>query len=60
MHHEEKPYNNTIRSLPTENQWEFALSIDGDFSEINNESVNSVVTDSLGNMFITGLFSLKT
>ena len=56
MHHEENAYNNTIRSTSAENQWEFALSIDGDFSEINNESVNSVVTDSLGNIFVTGTF----
>ena len=56
MHHEDNGYNNTIRSTSSENQWEFALSIDGDFSEINNESVNSVVTDSLGNIFVTGTF----
>ena len=56
MPHEENAYNNTIRSTSAENQWEFALSINGDFSEINNESVNSVVTDSLGNIFVTGTF----
>ena len=56
MPHEENAYNNTIRSTSAENQWEFALSINGDFSEINNESVNSVVTDSLGNIFVIGTF----
>ena len=43
MPHEENAYNNTIRSTSAENQWEFALSINGDFSEINNESVSEIL-----------------
>ena len=49
MPDKENLYKNTIRSSSLENQWEFALSIEGDLSEFNNESVNSIVTDSLGN-----------
>jgi len=56
MPDKENLYKNTIRSSSPENQWEFALSIEGDLSEFNNESVNSIVTDSLGNVFVTGTF----